>query len=352
MTEIHVYTDPHQGLNLVANTTPKSRERLKDSMKNTLGKLLTDHSYGEGELYTVCLGDFFHNFHNSEEVLLDAVAAARFTDVILGGNHDVVNDNERKSTLHVIAEMFPGKVVLPKFDEVVVTSRCAGEANFVLIPHHSSKELFSKALTKSTEYIEEGKKNYLCLHCNYDSGYATNDTELNLTRKEAETLLKSFDYILIGHDHHHKTDFDGRVIVLGNTYPTNFGDICDKKDLWIDKNGVPTSSRLLWQEDKYISVDHSNLDLIDPQQHEWVRITGTAEPSQISDISRAVKKLWDATDCTLVAIRSEVQIVSDVKAKAGASVMAGKNLKKIVEAALEGQPEMLSLWGEITDETA
>lgn len=350
MGSIIVYSDPHQGLNLNANTTPRSRERLNQSIDRTLNEILSQ----EADSF-ICLGDFFHRFQNSEDVLMDALPHAERTTRILGGNHDVVNDKERRSTLHVINEIFPGKVSLPVFGEVVVETFWMGSALFTMVPHHSSTELFEKALDAAVEKNiperSQGLPTYLCLHCNYDSGFATQDTALNLDRKRAEQLLESFDYILIGHDHHFKEDFDGKLIVLGNIHPTNFGDICDKYYLVIDTDtGHPMAYDTCWVDNRYIEVDHTEIFKVTTDHHQFVRITGNAEPSAIPEISRSIKKLWErASEDAVFAIRSEVKIISDVKAAAGsAGLAAGEKITTVIEKELADQPELLALWKEVS----
>jgi len=281
-------------------------------------------------------------------VLLDSIPFAEATDVILGGNHDVVNDVNKKSTLHVINEMFPGKVAMPEFGKVVVSNTTLGRCNFVTIPHHSSKQLFLEALEGADKLLSEDHINYLVLHCNYNSGYATNDTDLNITTGECESLLVDFDYILIGHDHHPKTDLGDRVIVLGNIHPTNFGDITDKHYLVINENGHPQGYETCWLDNQYVCVNYTQIDRVDPEHHQFVRITGNASPSDIPDLSRAIKKLWDANDCRICAIRSEVTITTEGKDGMGIVTTTNEKITDVIRRELADQKELLTMWEEIS----
>ena len=346
---ILIYTDPHQGLTLGANTTMKSRQRMKQSLNNTLRHVVLDRCNNPKVTAKVCAGDFYHKYQNPEEVILDSVPYAQATDVILGGNHDVTNDKDKFGSLELLNKFMPDKIVMPVFNECVSRVWVTEGNALWFVPHHSSKDLFEKSL----EHVHKGaaertalRLNILFLHCNYDSGYATQDTELNLTSERAKKLLEKFDYIVIGHDHHFKTDFDGRVIVLGSIHPTCFSDAGKHYVMEID--GADIKFHETWAG-QVLTVDVNDLHTVDPTTTHFVKVTGFAEPTKLVDLTKTIKKMWDHPECSLFALKSEVKIVSNEAAAGASAGMQGRaKLTDIIERELENNPELLALWKEIS----
>lgn len=360
-----IYSDPHQGLDLRANTTPRSRARLDDAIRSVaLGVTLLPPDKSAKEYCTVCVGDFFHRFSNPESVILDALPVARRTDYILGGNHDVMNDESRISSLKLLKEMGVGAdIIMPSVATPTVHAvrehigKNEEEVLLVFVPHHGTKESFRDALKNAKELAdkEAGMKSLLFLHCNYDCPVAEKDTEMNLSREEAADLLDSFTWIFIGHDHHPKDDFFGRLQVVGNIHPTGFSDCdTDKRCITLDHNAdgkLELRSAPLWDTATgYAELTVDQLDTVDPTVVNFVRITGKVSPSDISHVSRKIKELFDHPDSEVYAVKSELKVVTEVTADEQfetAEELASSSTKvtEIITRELQRQnPELLDLW--------
>ena len=352
---ISIYSDPHLGQILASHTTADSRKRLRDFMQGNVNRIVDSF---DDSSFKICAGDFFHTYQNTEEVLYAGMWAASRTDKILAGNHDVVNIADRKGTLDILEAMFDTQVVPCKFGEVnyqtVVESPLGDGLVAVLIPHHSTQELFEEALNRAKEsaclstWEEPQPKQILIAHCNYDSPFVKDDVMLNMTSRMASKLLEVFDYVVLGHDHRHRTDHDDRLIVVGSPHPTNFGDVCDKFVLHFDEDMTPSLEQV-WDEGKhFLECNYADLDSRITDDHQWVLLTGEIPPSEIHALASTVRKAWKKYKP--FAIKSDVKILTgDSKASAFQATSPDK-LNELILKELESSPEMYNLWKELSDD--
>lgn len=355
MKDILVFTDPHLGKSLASHTTQDSRRRLRDGLYQQVVGLLERFPHAR----KVCLGDLFDRFQNAEDVIWQGMNVAGRLDYLMAGNHDLINDRERLGTLQLLHRAEVGSIQLTAFGEAkgFLQEPVPGVA-FLFIPHHSTDDLFQKSLHAASDWARgkpAGTKAYLCVHCNYDSGFAVDDTALSLSRKQAHDLLDDgFDYILIGHDHHPREDWEGRVIVLGNTHPTGFGDITDKRVLLIRPDGRHEFHTIWKRSEGYLEIEAG--DLVHPDfafdrvaNVEFVEIVGDLEASQVMDLARAVRKVW--LSWAPLAVRNRVELV-----KAGSNEAVASHefdqLDQQIRAELAARPELVALFDAIWADTA
>lgn len=352
------YTDPHQGADLKANTTSLSRQKLRDAQHDSLVKVICDFRRENPEGHVGCAGDFFDTDSNSEAVIMKALKVASVTDLILGGNHDVKNTRDTACSLDVVTAVWGDRVVGVDFGEVKVVTTQLPKSNIVyyMVPHHTNQEIFDAALVEATRRrVEEQDPSgdtvhYLVLHCNYDSGFAVQDTALNLGAPQAKKLLESFDYILIGHDHHHKTAFDDRVIVIGNTFPINFGDISEKFALNIGEDGHPESITTIWDPaHHYLELDASGVsEGLTPVSNaiQFLKITGEIDASQLYDVTKAIAKLWKTLP-NVLAIKPEFKVKTASGTVQADTAISQLTLTEMIQSELAEQPTMLKLFEDL-----
>lgn len=358
MTSITVFTDPHLGRTMQAHTTVASRARLTDAIFQTTNNMLTGRAG-----YSICLGDLFDKFQNPEAVIQQGLAIARNCDYIMAGNHDITNDKTKIGSLELLAHLGQeytndhlGTILLSGFGEARCYLHTVGDCDFVFVPHHTTDELFQQSLNDVLEWAHQRRitrsvkpKAYLCLHCNYDSGFAVDETALTLTRKQAKDMLDGgFDYILIGHDHHPREDFDGRVIILGNMHPTGFGDITPKRVLEITGAGDHVFHEVWSPDEKYLKLDVNNLLADHTDFPQWtpdfIEVEGSISPDRVLDLAKAIRALWGIEP---LAIRNKVEIE---KVAGGDAVSYDfQSIDKVVMDDLKDAPDLLELflsfWG-------
>lgn len=353
---ILIYSDPHLGLNLAANTTPASRAALQRRLEEKVDEVLTLGA--ENSALNICAGDFFHSYSNPETVILRAMRLASRTHFILSGNHDVVNIADKRGSLDVIDDALGGEhceVVKTYFDKLNYTIHCAPEEGWAitLVPHHTTQQQFEEALLMAAKeqakmHASTACKRVLITHCNYDLTFETGDNTLNLSRPLADHLLNKgayFDYIFLGHEHNPREDFDGRLVVLGNPHPTGFGDISDKRVALLFEDGTIEFVRV-WDKSKgYFECGPEALESV-PASTEFLRVKGEVDPPALHAYAKAVRKLWQASP-KLFAVRSEVVVKTGNKqATLGKSEVV--NIKDLITEELRDNEALFALWQEIS----
>ena len=242
--KVLIFSDPHLFLDRKAHFTRDSSIRREALSKQTLVTLLDNYR----GYFTVCAGDFFNSFSNSETNILESVGLASRMDKILAGNHDHSKRTEVRSSMDVLKHLVPEFVVTePEAYPVSQTSV------FYLVPHQLTQEKFEGVLNGCKKQLKKGYKYYLFVHCNYSPWHEQEEGTLSLSRSQAQELLSAgFNRIFIGHEHAPREDFDGRVVVIGNTYPTGFADLSSKRHLILDPDADELQSVVHWRmEDHY-----------------------------------------------------------------------------------------------------
>jgi DNA repair exonuclease SbcCD nuclease subunit len=302
----------------------------------------------------LCAGDFFDSYSNSEDVLYSAMWAASRTSKILTGNHDVVNIADRKGTLDIVATVFDVRVVPCRFGKVNyqhVYPTLPSDTHLVMVPHHSSQELFEAALEDvlTVALTEKDARHILIAHCNYDSPFIKDDVTLNMTSRMAQRLLTAFDYIFLGHEHNHRTDHDNRLIVVGSPHPTGFGDISDKFVVSLGDVGMSPILKQVWSKNShYLECDWKDAVGQIHSDHQFVKLVGEVAPSEIHSLASTVRRLWK--DFKPFAIKSDVKVLSGEASASAFDTRQSVRINEIIELELRGSPELYQLWKEITNE--
>lgn len=368
---IIVYTDPHLGLQRAAHTTPESKRRLQDALFDAVSEIHALKWVGEQQNYLVCVGDFFDTYSNPEEVTARAAGLLSEVDFCLSGNHDVVGRESKMGSLELLDKVLhrdtrkatqlnviAGEYGKPHSNSWFVPSH---NCSLTFVPHVATGDLFDESLELAMAGLEKLKsaaaaaecdaKHYLFLHCNYDNDLAAEkEATLNLSAEDAGILLEyGFDYIVLGHVHQPSDHLGGRVIVLGNTHPTGFGDLGHKRFMLIDSQGLPRFESLYNAE-----LCEDGIDLDDyltgrralGEQVRFATLTGNIGPERAADLAKAVKQIW-SEQAGLMALRSVVSIENPMQVKS-ADAVSFRRLPEHIEKELADRPAQLAIWKEVT----
>lgn len=280
---IQIASDFHLGVVRNSHTTPASRERLRDAL------YLQALRATEGT-FSVCLGDLFDTFWNDAVTLRQGKRIWDRCQLVLTGNHDRSNRSNSVSSLEFLEGLddleLPAVTDKPKvrrYDNFLSLNKPVQ-----WVDHKMTQALFDESLD-----LVEAVGGMLFLHCNYDSGFATDESSLNLTKEQAEILLTKVGKIFIGHEHIPAEHFGGRLVIVGNTHPTSFSDISDKYVYHVDSD-LNVTKELIWDSKKNsLKFDYKSLaEEVYLDGYQFIELTGQAETSELPKISRAVANLW------------------------------------------------------------
>lgn len=360
MTILRFFSDPHVGKELKANTTPASRAILAQQLHlHALQAAGLPHPQGEPVAGTLCGGDLFDTDTNPEHVLLAGAEVAGRCEVVLGGNHDVINIKGRASTLSALARLTGHErfVLPPDPGEPAYSLSLFGKDVAVFtVPHHARQQEFEEALKLAAEFASGahdvgGKRKILLVHCNYNLTFEAGENDLNLTDAKARWLLARFDYIVMGHDHRPRRECDGRLIILGNTHPTSFSDQGTKyvwfydseTNKWLQVVNASEASMAVAAEE--LLRDAAAGQLAKYSAIEWLDIHGSLPPEAAVDLAKAIRELRKQSNYLYAVRASKVLFIAEGQTNEVAPA-AQKTLIEIVEEQLASSPDLLELFHE------
>lgn len=296
------FTDPHLGLRRASHTTTASRERWYQRIYEQ-ARIASPAKHKN-----ICLGDLFDKYSNDERTILQGADIATRCHYVMAGNHDVVADNDKVGSLKLLSNL--GKeICLADFGDFgFETTEPEPDLRLYMIPHVTDQGLFEQSMIAAVESAEEADGyRVLCLHCNYESPFIDGDTSLNLTRERAQSLLHTFNYILIGHEHTHREDFDGRLIVIGSTFPTAFDNMTDKIILhWRDGE---FEKEVIWPASRHYTWEVGT-PLAPPEYVEFITVTGTVTRDDLALASGSIAAIWK-NHPQLLGLRSQLKVEGD-----------------------------------------
>lgn len=347
--KIFFYTDPHLNLSRKAHSTKESVAHREEHAQDLLIQFLTaaklDHAL------TVCLGDFFDTTTNPEEAIIKAAKVAKWTDVILAGNHDLHNREGRESSLTLLDHFMPGKVVRNGMQETEGFVVPLENASLFMAPHAINQASYDAVIDDLAKQADSADGyRILCLHCNWNlPEHFLNETTLNLSYQRAFELLSKFHYILIGHVHTplDVAELDGRVKIVGSVFPTAFDNMTDKRTLVFDTDTGQFEEAGSWKaSESYFSGTPAQV-LEAAKFYEYYDLE---ESETLGEAQRLAVELFKA-GAFFVRIRSKDQKEEPGKELQTSEVGDLTQLKDLVETMLQDKfPHLLPVWVEISKE--
>lgn len=343
MTTFTLFTDPHLGTRRAAHTTRESSKRLTLSLFKQAWDIIEDAEK------PICLGDLFDRAFNDESILVQGYEIASNCMWTLAGNHDETNREGTITSLRALQEMGCSIISSPSLSEPYFD-------NFeplYFVPHHASQELFEQAMLEAAEHAAReraGRASVLMLHCNYDQPFATEDDTLNLSPAVAQKLLESFDYIFLGHEHKPSTHFDGRVVILGNSHPTSFGDLSDKfsYQLEITDDSIDLAKTRIWSKDERFASVMFGQELPDLGGVQFIDVIGAADEAVA--VADFMQQVWENAPDAL-AVRNSVSVAGVNVADDEAEKPVVEDLRTRISRELEGS-DLAELFSELAKEVA
>lgn len=325
----NISSDYHLGTRRAAHTTRDSARKLQQL-------LYTQALAATEPLNSICLGDVFDRPYNDETTLVQGHTIANRCELVLSGNHDETGRESATTSLRALEQLGSPIVAAPDLS----TPYFHTWNQFWVVPHHASQEVFEEALKAAAEdsgpLSDNHSHRYLLLHTNYDCPFDTEDSTLNLSPEMVEKLLQSFTRIFTGHEHNPKVLYDGRLVIVGNTHPSSFGDISDKFRWELDVRSDELTKVLIWEKAyAYREIEYGSA-LPDLTGVQFVDVVGAEPVDNGVEVADYVRSIWNASD-TLLAVRNNVEIIDHL---ADTSVDTSKpalvDLKQRIDYDLEG----------------
>lgn len=298
---IRILNDLHIGFKREAGTTPTSQELLRSWLLNNIKEQVNKESQA-----LLVAGDLFDKFTVDSRDLLDTFRLlgdflnrgdARL--ILVAGNHDNSPKAEKVSSFTLLAEFLTANpnwsdrvTVLDVNGSTVVWS--TRECIVWAIAHCENQAAFDEKLRNAFGVLSarpDGPR-YLVVHANYDNGFAEEaDHSLNLSEEQARCFTDSGITILVAHEHQYREALSGKVVVMGNQFPTSISDCLrndDKKSFVIQGDGS-LAHEVVWSSTQdaggFAEIDWQDLEYPD---QDFIRVVGHATAAQASDVVNTV----------------------------------------------------------------
>lgn len=333
MARIVFTTDFHIGFRPKSHVTQKSALAYQGAVLSTA--LACNEEPAD---HRINLGDLFDKYSNPESVILDAREVVKDYDWVLSGNHDVRNIEGSVSSLDVLEHS--GVNVAFTHQEANWETRWVGGVTFHALCHYYSQGEFEAAVRSVCQHVKAGS-DVLLLHCNVGDGHGNeveaDQSSLYLTSELQDLVSKTFRWVLVGHEHVRRV-VKPNLIILGNHFPLSFGEIGEKYIHVLDTETMELEAKTIYNEPK-VMIDAQDLIRCEgvvnlSNETDFVEITGTIQPDERPELSRALICLWRNNTDQLLAVRNNVEVLGAPAAKRR-SASAGQDFVSYLRQQVE-----------------
>lgn len=272
------------------------REYLLQSFKNLLsqvdGDLIINGDWLDS--YTVDSGDLLRTY----EITCDWLCKGHKL-WCSRGNHDAVVDSTKTSSFDLLVSLLEHRFPEQVFG--ISEPTAIPEHDAYVIPHLINQAAFDEAVSNVP-----GVKT-LYLHVNFDNFFALQaDHSLNLTVEQAKSL--PVEKIIIAHEHTGRSELNGKVLVVGNNFPSSISDCLNNTEKSYLKGW---ERKVFWRaSDSFVEQDWQALASVS-ENAEFVRVTGKATSAQAADVIAEISKYRATSSAFVVSNAVEIAGLDD-----------------------------------------
>jgi len=301
MTPTLVLNDHHLGVERTGGTTLASAADLREYALQQHRRLLrlapengAQRIIFNGDLadtYSIALSQALAIYSITDEFMTEFP----HIDVVWAlGNHDLSKDSTKLGTVAFIGALLEMKHARFR----LVSKPTALDGGVYVIPHMPNQEIFEHELGR----VPDGTK-YLLLHCNFSNPFAgQQDHSLELTREVAKGFRDRDITMVLGHEHQGRRALGGRVLIVGNQFPTSVSDClahgdgqADGKKYALLLSDEEPSLIPTWTPDDegdgwFAEVDWRELDDVTEDGRGFIRVIGDAGLSESANVVKAISK--------------------------------------------------------------
>lgn len=305
-----VISDWHLGAHRSAGTTPATAYQLRQDLLRAGSNILEQVN---GDL--LVNGDLFDGPDIPRADLLATVRMFSYWldrgdgDLFLSnGNHDLDKNSTRLSSFQFFAQLLLS--LYPQRVAHIEEGTHLDQHDAYVIPHVANQDLFNLELAKVPAC------RFLFVHANYDNQFAVEaDHSLNLSKEQAEQL--PVEYIVFGHEHQARTELGGKVVIVGNQFPSSISDCLgnDWKAMLRIQDARRYEVHVTWQAISDIAgrvVDYSEQDwreLTDTGR--FIRVTGTATAAEADKVVTALGRFRREASALVITNAVKIEGVDD-----------------------------------------
>lgn len=291
--------------------------------------------------HVVCNGDLFDKFEvdtgeliKAYEIFADHLKTGKLT--LIMGNHDASAKGSKVSSFHLLSHFLSAHSP-DKFRMIDNTDGfCHVENNVWAISHQMNQDLFNLEINKAC--AEDGSGKYLLLHCNFKNGHAENsEHSLNLNDDHVAALMIAGWSCVLGHEHAGVEYRGGRVIVVGNQFPSSVADcIGDQTKAALEITNRGHEHIVTWVSDgHYAEIDWRELsENVICSSVNFIRVTGEATAAEAADVISIISKFRQGSSVLVIgnAVRVDgVAALEEMSAEAIGEVRSFDVLGAIFE---------------------
>lgn len=314
-----IINDTHIGVERQAGATPASREKLKETLRESFNHLLKE---AEGDV--IHAGDLFDttDVDNAEMVAVYQILHSWLLTTgkkyyAFKANHDDHPRGHKVSSwelLHkVLKSIFPDQVFLIRDKLTNIAPNVWG------IGHCPNQDLFDIELDKALKL----ENSVLVFHANYDNHFAEqSDQSLNVSKEWAQKFVARGNLLVGAHEHQRREELGGKVVMMGNQFPSSISD-CLGNDFkyyhTLDGTTLELKEHELISIDKlYVDVDWQDLKSVTGKG--FVRVSGKATFNQASDVLNVIAKFRQESSAYVVSNAVEIEGIASMDDVQGASL--------------------------------
>lgn len=308
--------DIHIGFDRKGGTTPASQESLRGYLhaefRTTLEESEDDH--------LVIVGDLFDDFEISARdwiqtyYTLSAWVLRNKMLTLVAGNHDWSPKGTKVSSFKVLCDVlvhgYGEMVQVINIDEGAVVA-----PGVVAIAHCSNQESF-EGLLSVTMAVPPA---YLLVHCNFDNKFAAQtDHSLNISYEKAREITEAGTTLVFAHEHIARKAFAGKVVVLGNQWPTSIidclGNTMKSAHRLVDDRIQTIATWSVEDPEGFAEVDWRELANPELCTAGFIRVVGKAGANEAADVINAIAKFRQKSGAYVISNAVDVDGVMSAEA--------------------------------------
>lgn len=319
-----ILNDIHLGFSRAAGTTPASREKLRtylfESLRQTLAETCEKHLLVNGDLF-----DGFEidprDWVATYQILSDWLGTRGDFLTLVAGNHDWSPKGSKVSSFEMLAEVLTGQ--FPYRAKVVgIDQWTQVEPGVIALAHCSNQDIFNlklEEIEKNLLDLPDSDTNpvHVLVHANYDNNFAVeSDHSLNIDREMARRITAAGCKLVFAHVHQARTTLAGKVVILGNQWPTSVADCLgnDRKFAHILRDGSITPVET-WAADGVVgSFKEIDWRELAESNADFVRVTGQASSNEASEVINAISQFRQKSECFVITNAVRIDGVAEAEA--------------------------------------